>query len=400
MLSHFIARRYLFSSKSHSVINIISGLSILSIAMPVAAMIVLLSVFNGFEGLIKSMSTTFDADLTISSNRGATFDIDSVDSLDLDDIDGIDAISYILEQSVLLECDGRQLTTTMRGVDDNYTDVLPIDSAIRVGAYQVRLGELDRFILGQANAFTLGVNNLTDGYIDVYALRRSNFSTLLPFDSYYRERVKVAGIFSLDLENELNYALTSLRFSQKLFNYDGKASSLLIGIDNRYNVEDIKEQLKPILGHNYKIETQYQLKSTLYNIMNYEKWGIFFISLMVLIIASFSIIGALSMLIIEKRSDIYTLRAIGGNLKFVRSIFLSEGLLLTLLGGGIGATLGVVVTLTQQYFGIVEIPSNTFLTTIYPVEFSLIDLGIVVCSFLAITNLITWLTVHSLIKKQ
>ena len=324
MLSHFIARRYLFSSKSHSVINIISGLSILSIAMPVAAMIVLLSVFNGFEGLIKSMSTTFDADLTISSNRGATFDIDSVDSLGLDEIDGIDAISYILEQSVLLECDGRQLTTTMRGVDDNYTAVLPIDSAIRVGAYQVRLGELDRFILGQANAFTLGVNNLTDGNIDVYALRRSNFSTLLPFDSYYRERVKVAGIFSLDLENELNYALTSLRFSQKLFNYDGKASSLLIGIDNRYNVEDIKEQLKPILGHNYKIETQYQLKSTLYNIMNYEKWGIFFISLMVLIIASFSIIGALSMLIIEKRSDIYTLRAIGGNLRFVRSIFLSE----------------------------------------------------------------------------
>ena len=367
--------------------------------MPVAAMIVLLSVFNGFETLIKNMSTTFDADLTISSNRGATFDIDSTDSLSLINIDGVDAISYILEQSVLLEYAGRQLTTTLRGVDDNYTDVLPIDSAIQVGEYRVRLGELDRIILGQANAYTLGVNNLADRYIDIYALRRNSFSTLLPFDSYHRESVKVDGLFSLDLENELNYALTSLRFSQKLFNYDGKASSLLISTNPEYNIDKIKEQLTPLLGNNYKIETQYELKSTLYNIMNYEKWGIFFISLLVLIIASFSIVGALSMLIIEKRSDIYTLQAVGGNIRFIRSIFLGEGLLLTLLGGSFGATLGVVVTLTQQYFGIVKIPSNTFLTTIYPVEFSLLDFGIVVISFLVITNVITWFTVHNMIKK-
>jgi len=261
MLSFFIARRYLFSSKSHSVINLISGLSIFSIAMPVAAMILLLSVFNGFESLIKSMSTTFDADLTISSNRGATFNIASIDSLSLIAVDGVDELSYILEQSVLLESNGRQLTTTMRGVDVNYTAVLPIDSAIVVGEYSVRLGELDRIILGQANAFTLGVNNLMDGYIDVYALRRSSFSMLLPFDSYHRESIRVDGIFSLDMENELSYALTSLRFAQELFNYDGKASALLVGVKPKSDIDVVKGQLISLLGDNYKVETQYVLSA-------------------------------------------------------------------------------------------------------------------------------------------
>lgn len=399
MLSHFIAKRYLFSPKSHSVINIISGLSTLSISMPVAAMIILLSVFNGFDTLIKGMYTTFDSDLMVSSSRGQTFVIDSLDGFSIEDVEGIESFSYILEQSALLESDGRQTTTTVRGVDDNYITVLPIDSAVVRGEYGVRLGEIDRMVLGQANAYTLGIRSLIDSRVNIYALRRNSFSSLLPFNNFNRKGVQVEGVFALDSESERKYALTSLRLTQELFNHEGRASSLIIKISEGSNIEQVKSHLEQLVGDSFSIKTQYELNATFYSIMVYEKWGIFFISLLVLIIASFSIVGALSMLIIEKRSDIKTLRAMGGSVKFIRSIFYYEGLLISLLGALIGGILGVGVTLVQQYFGIIVLPAETFLTSSYPVEFRFMDLIVVILSFGVVTTFITRLTVLSMVKE-
>ena len=189
MLPQFFARRYLFSPKSRSVVNLISGLSVAAVAMPVAAMIVLLSVFNGFESLVKSMCSAFDADLTVSARQGQTFAADAVDTAALRRIPGVEAMSFVLEESALLEHGDRQATATVRGVDDAYEAVFPLSDAVAAGEYRVRVGDLERLVIGQSMAYMLGVRTLADADVGVYAVRRGSFSSLLPFDNYTRRTI-------------------------------------------------------------------------------------------------------------------------------------------------------------------------------------------------------------------
>ncbi|MEG1884966.1 MAG: FtsX-like permease family protein [Alistipes sp.] len=400
MLSQLFARRYLFSPKSHSVINLISGLSVVSVAMPVAAMIILLSVFNGFETLVKSMCSAFDADLTISVRQGQTFDPAALDTMALRRVAGVEALSFVLEQSALLEHGDRQATTLMRGVDDAYAEVFPIAETVLSGDYQVRLGDLDRLVLGQAMAYRLGIHSLADGDVSIYALRRSGFSSLLPLDSYSKRTLETAGVFTLDLDTEQTYALTSLRLTQELFSYPNRVSLLVLRLTDPATAAAVKQLVEPIVGDGFKVQTRYEMKSTFYNIMTYEKWGIFLISLLVLIIASFSIVGSLAMLIIEKRRDIHILRAMGADTRLIRSIFRGEGLLISAMGATMGVVLGVGASLLQQHFGIIEIPAETFLLKSYPVEFRLTDLLVVLAAFTVVTTLISRLTVQSMIKQK
>ena len=222
MLTRFFARRYLFSPKSRSVINVIAGVSVLSFAMPVAAMIVLLSVLNGFGDFAKSMSSAFDADLTVAPREGQTFASAEIDSLALTRVKGVGVVSYLLEQQVLLERDGLQTMATLRGVDDRYTEVFPIEETIPLGSWSVRTGDLDRLVLGRDMARTLGIRSVVRAEVAVYALRRGSFSSLLPVDGYSVRRLDVGGLFFLDLESENEYALTSLRAAQELFDLPGR----------------------------------------------------------------------------------------------------------------------------------------------------------------------------------
>lgn len=400
MLAQFFARRYLFSSKSRSVVNLISGLSVVAVAMPVAAMIILLSVFNGFEGLIKTLGSAFDAPLTITVRQGQTFDPSKIDTAALARIPGVEAVSSILEQSALVEHQGRQATTTVRGVDDTYGQVLPIADAITTGDAEVRLGDWDRLVIGQSMAYLLGIRSLADAQVGVYALRRNSFSSLLPTESYTRRTLPATGVFVLDLETEKGYALTSLRFAQELFNYPGQVSAILLRPAEGSDLKSIKNAAEQIAGDAFRVQTREELNASFYRIMAYEKWGIFFISLLVLIIASFSIVGALAMLIVEKRRDITTLRALGADTALIRAIFRREGALISALGAAIGVMLGVGASLVQQHLGLIEIPAETFLTKSYPVEFRTTDLLVVLAAFAAVTTLISNLTVRSTIKNN
>ncbi|MEG2614277.1 MAG: FtsX-like permease family protein, partial [Alistipes sp.] len=401
MFAGFVARRYLFSPKSRSVINLIAGLSVVSIAMPVAAMIILLSVFNGFETLVKSMCSAFDADLTVTPVRGQTFALEAIDSAALAHIDGVLALSYVLEQSALIERDGRQTTATLRGVDDGYAAVLPsVADAVTSGEYRVRLGDYDRLVVGRAMAYTLGLQALADSDVSIYALRRGNFSSLLPIESYTRRTVSTAGVYTLDLETEQQYILTSLRLAQELFSYDGKSSALLLRVDPRADVEQLRSQVAEAVGADFRVRTRSELRASFYAIMTYEKWGIFFISLLVLIIASFSIVGALAMLITDKRDDLVTLRALGASTPILRRVFHFEGGYISAIGAMIGVMLGVGLSLAQQHLGWIEIPADTFLTKSYPVEFRWVDLAVVVGSFCVVTLCITRLTVYNMIKNE
>lgn len=400
MLSLRFARRYLFSRKSHSVINIISGVSVVAVAMPVAAMIILLSVFNGFEGLVRSMATAFDADLVVTPSRGNTILVEAVDTAALRQIEGVEALGWVVEQEALVRYRDRQATVTVRGVEENYPELFPVEQTITLGEYRVELGDYDYALLGQGLAYGLGMRSLAAGELELYALRSNSFSTLLPVDGYTRRVVPIAGCFQLDAETELGYLLTSIRLARELFSMDGAATSLLLRLDPAANPERLKRLVAEQLGDSYRVRSRYELKQTFYDIMTYEKWGIFFISLLVLVVASFSIVGALVMLIIEKRDEELTLRSLGADTDFIRRIFLGEGLLIGALGALLGVVLGVGVTLLQEHFALVKMPVETFIMDAYPVEFRGGDLVAVLLVFGAVLLLISVLTVRSMIKNR
>ena len=398
MLSHFIARRYLFSPHSRSVVNLISGLSVAAVAVPVAAMVILLSVFNGVETLVKSMYSAFDADLTLTPRRGQTFVQTELDTAALRRIPGVAALSCTLEQSVLLEHAGRQATATVRGVDDSYGEVFDLEDAVTTGEWRVRLGDLERLVIGQSMAWMLGIRTLADADVTLYAVRRGSFSTLLPMDNYTRRTEPVGGVYVLDLDTERTYVLSSLRLAQSLFEAEGRVSGVVFRLTPDADVERTREAVSAVAGDSFRVRTRDELRASFYRIMTYEKWGIFFIALLVLVIASFSVVGALSMLIVEKRRDIATLRALGADTPLLRRIFRTEGMLICGLGAVIGLLLGVSLSLVQQHFGVIEIPAESFLTKSYPVEFRLSDLFAVAVSFALVAALLADVTGRSLIK--
>ncbi len=399
MLTLRFARRYLFSPKSHSVINLISGVSLVAMATPVAAMIILLSVFNGFEGLIRSMASTFDTDLVITPREGVSLPTNRIDTAALRQIEGVEACSWVVEQEAMVSYGDRQAMVVVRGVEDHYTSLLPIHQATASGEYRVRLGDYDYAFIGQGLGYRLGVRTLVADPLKIYALKRESFSTLLPIDGYTRREVPLSGTFLLDTESEERYLLTSIRLARELFAMEGCATALFVKGDGSCSIEALRNRLQESLGEELKVETRYERNKTFYDIMTYEKWGIFFISLLVVIIASFSIVGALAMLIIEKRDEQLTLRSLGADTAFIRRIFLSEGLLIGGLGALAGTLLGVGITLAQEHIGLVEMPTASFVMQYYPVEFRCMDLIAILAVFTGVVWSISQLTVRNMIPK-
>lgn len=398
MLPLFFARRYLFSPKSRSVINLIAALSVAAVAIPVAAMILLLSVINGFEGLIRQSNALFDADLRIVPREGSTFRLADLDTAALARLDRVEAVSAILEERILIEANGRRVTATLRGADDRYTDVLPFAGAVTGGEAVLRLGDLDRLVVGRALAQQLGIRSHVDAALRLYAVRRNSFSPLLPLDNYTLRTLPVGGIFEADYNTETACVVAPLRAAERLLDHEGRASALLLRCAAPGSVERLRSAVADAVGDRFRVETREEVSASVYRLVRYEKWGVFFIALMVLVDAAFSIVGALSMLILEKRADCATLGALGAPDRLIRAIFRREGELICALGCGCGVVLGMGLTLAQQRFGLVEIPADSFLAKSYPIEFRLTDLLAVVAVFIPVARGLTALTVRNLLK--
>ena len=397
-LSQLFARRYLFSAKSHSVINVISAVSVVAVGVPVAAMIILMSVFNGFAGLVDGMQSAFDADLEVRPREGKMFMTDALPTDSIRSIEGVRGVSFALEQSALAEYGGRQVVITVRGVDDNYTDVLPMTDYVQTGEFELRLGEIEQACVGSSVAYRLGVRTFLDTPLNLYSPRRGEISTLLPIDAYTHRRTWPSGVFMISGDVDDGYILTTIELAQSLFDYDGRASQLLVDVRDDASLERTRQAVQTAVGDDFKVVTRLEQQAALYRIMKYEKWGIFFISLLVLIIASFSIVGSLAMLIIDKRDNITTLRAIGARTEFVRSIFTGQGALIGLLGAAIGLVLGVGICWAQQHFGLIEMPGTTFVVRYYPVEMKLTDILLIIAAMAIVTMAITQLTVRTMIR--
>lgn len=401
MLASLFACRYLFSPKSRSVINLIATLSVVAVAVPVAAMIILLSVLNGFEGLIRQNYSRFDAHLRITPREGQTFRLDALDTAALTTIPEVVAHSFVLEQHLLLEKQGNQVTTTLRGVDENYFRVLPLGDALVVGEERVQWGDFDCLVMGEMPAWQLGIRAWTGNEtVHLYAVRRGSFSSLIPLGNYTRRKAEIGGLFRADYGSESECVLGPLWLAQALFERPDQASALLVRCTSDEAMVRTGTRVQEVLGEQFRVENRDQMRASFYRLVTLEKWGIFFIALLVLVIASFSVIGALSMLILEKRNERITLRALGASQSFVRAIFRHEGYLICGLGAAVGIVAGLSLTLLQQQFGLLKLPADSFLTQSYPVEFHPFDLVVILAAFLPVAWSLTTLTVRNMIKNE
>lgn len=397
-LKYLIAARYVRSPKSHSVINIISGVSVVAMAVPVAAIILLLSIFNGLERMATDLYSAVDADIKISPASGTTFLIEEIDTTLLRRTEGVESLCMQLEQSALAEYDGRQTLTNIKGVESSMLEVLSIDSHLKAGSFTTELDDNDCIVLAHGVAHDLGIlrHNSLGEQITLYAINRKRISSLLPVGGYTRLELPMTGIYAIDQDNSTS-AYTSLRAAQRLFNYPGRASSVELRLSPTANTKEVKLSLQQQLGEKFKVQTRYESNS-IYRLMALEKWGVFLVAMMVMAIASLSVVGTLIMVIIDKRDDISTLRTMGATPQLVRGIFCSEGRLMTLISLAIGLVIGVALTLIQQIFGVVRLNTATLLIDAYPIELHLTDVMLTSLVFLLIAWVIIWITVRQTLK--
>jgi len=393
----FIARRYLRSKRSLSVINLVSWVSAVAVAVPVAAMIILLSVFNGFEGMVRGMFTHFDPDIMVTAARGKVFRIDTL-RVRLDSQPGVAAVSLFLDENALLRYGDRQSIATVRGVDSLFTRVVPIDKSLDRGEYRQWFGDLPQAVVGRGLAWDLGVGQNIQQPINIFVPRRAaTFSSLLPIADFRSGGVFPTALFALDVETDGQYIIVPLVFWQRLTDYGGRVTGAMIKTEAGQTGK-VKAELRRALGDDYLVRDRLEQKASLYRVMVYEKWGIFFIILLVLIISSCAVVGSLAMLIIDKQQDIFTLSVLGANRRFIRRVFINHAMMIAMIGASSGLALGLAFCLLQQRCGFKSMPAQTFLTDSYPVEIHAGDIALVALTVAVVDYIIIKFTASIMIK--
>ena len=332
------ALKYLTSRKSHSVINIIATVSLLAVVVPVAAMVILLSVFNGFESLVRDLYKVVDADIEITTSERLSPSDNSLRERVLE-VEGVEAISFVIERQALLSYRNNRTAVQLRGVDESYSKVVPIEDYISVGNAVVQLGDLDRLMLGEGVAYSLGMYAMAAGDVEVYSLGGGAIGSIMPTFAMRKEQLDVCGTMVIDQQHASSFAVTSLRAASRVFGTEDVADKLLVKVKEGASHNKSAEQLRKQLGEEYTVTLREEKNESFYAIMRYEKWAIFFVSMLVLVVASLSIIGTVIMLILEKRDERQTLLALGADNAFIRGIFVREGLLISGIGGAIGSAL-------------------------------------------------------------
>lgn len=390
------SRRYMFSPKSHSVINIIAMVSVIAAAIPTAAMIILLAMFGGISQTIERLYSSVDADIEIIASRGQTFESTQIDFEEILQVEGVECVAPFLEQSVVAATAQHRTTLKLRGIDSLYHHVLPInDFMVRGSALNLAEGSI---VLGTAAAQTLGARSINSS-IELYALNRRQLSTLLPTSGFSRKRAEVAGVVSINAEIDETIAIAELSFTQSLLNYAGRISGIAVKLDEGTNIKKVVTDIESVAGEEFTVRTRDEKSASLNALIRLERFAIILIGSFIAIVAAFSIVGAVVMLITDKRGDIATLRSMGGNQRLIRNIFVGEGVLLTLLGCIVGVIIGVGFTLGQQTFGWIKIPGNMVFES-YPVELNASDVAMVAIVVISAGWLISRMTVGAKLRRK
>lgn len=396
-LSRFIARRYLFAKKSHNVINIISIISAAGIAIGCAALVIILSVYNGFDGVVRDLNDAATADVLVTPVRGKVFVPDERFDAFRED-PRVKAVCGVLEESVFVQYGDRNKVVVARGVDSLYEQVTALRDHLVEGDFSLTFGDLNQVVLGRLVAMELGVRTTFLQPLTAWFPSRTRQVDLLnPLASLRQEKLHPAGIVSLEQNFDQKYLFMPLPALRELLEYQDEVSAVEIyltpqGLDRKGMASrEVLSQLKASLGDDFLVRDRQQQNTTLYKLLIYEKVAIYLILLFVMLIISFNIYGSLSMLIIEKRDDIATLQAMGADDALVGRIFVREGWMISLLGIAVGVGIGLLVCLLQQHYGFVKMPGN-FVVDAYPVVVQPLDIVLVVVGVAFIGWLISLLT--------
>jgi lipoprotein-releasing system permease protein len=396
----FVTRRYLKAKKSHSAINIISLISLFGVAIGTMALIVVLSVFNGFDDLIKSLFNSFDPDIKITVVEGKSFIPDSAKYCQIKAIPAIAEVADAVEENALVQYGEKQYISTIKGVTSNFNIVSGIDKKITEGKFQLKNGKVPFAVVGQGVAYYLSVGlNLGDPLV-IYVPRKTTEVSYIPEEAVNKKFIMPSGIFSIEQDFDAKYILVPIDFARDLLEYNNEVTAIEIKVKPGQNIEKIQNKIQKILGPGFEVKNRYQQQEIFYKIMTSEKWAIFFILTFILIVASLNVIGSLTMLILDKKKDISTLSHLGANWNSIRKIFLLNGWINTLLGALTGIILGLLICWLQVQFGFVKLQgSGTFVIDVYPVKILANDVILVLITVLFIGYITSWIPVRVISKK-
>lgn len=402
-VSFFIARRYLFSKKSHNAINVISAISVCGIAIATMAMVCVLSVFNGFGGIVEDMFSAFDPDLKISVKEGKVFGYQTPEFERALQLEGIQMISESLEENALFKFENQQVPVRMKGVSEDFKLMTDMKKLIVDGSFQLREDVVDYTTLGAGLAVTLGARPGFISPVEIYAPRRDVRVNLAnPSAAFTTGYTQIGGVFSLNQpEYDDQMALIPIELARELFNYTDEVTSLDIKLTPDASAQRVKREMQRLLGDDFLVEDRYEQQRESFRMLQIEKWVTFLILAFILLIAVFNVVGSLSMLIVEKRDDIRSLQHMGASNHLVARIFLYEGWLITFIGIIAGIVIGLGLCLLQQHYGLLRL-SNTpgaYIIDAYPVIVQASDL-LIVFAVVSVIGLLTVLYPVNNLRKQ
>lgn len=396
-LSVYIAKRYLFAKKSRNAINIISAVSVAGVSVGTMALIIILSVFNGLEKMVSAIFNTFDPDLKITIVDGKTFNADTTLLKQLAEINGVACYSLTLEENALFKYGERQVIGSIKGVDENYSRVSGIDSAMFEGTFNLSDKVRPYAIPGAGVAQSLGLRiNFIQPLFIWMPKRNGSVNLEDPFNKKY---IFPSGIFQVEKEYDSKYVYIPLSLAQELTEGENRVSSVEVRFAANADPPSVQKKIKKLFGNSYNVQNRYEQQEIFYKVMKSERLAIFLILTLILVIASFNIIGSLTMLIIEKERDVEILKSLGADNDLIKKIFIFEGWLISILGAVSGLFLGFIVCWIQQRYGIVRLQSDSLLMDSYPVVLKLKDFIVVPAVVLLIGYWAAWYPVRFLTKK-
>ena len=399
----YIAKRYLIAKKSHNIINIISIISVIGVMVGTGALIIVLSVFNGFEGLVLGLFNSFNPDLKVTVIEGKSFTLSNEQNKKIKQIPGIAYVIETVEENALARFGDKQCIVMMKGVEDDFTKMTPLDSFMLNGRYTLGSDRKPASVIGAGVAYYLGIYpEEFASPMSLYLPKRTRKTlTGTPEQTFNVQPVHVAGVFSIQQQFDMSYVIVPISLARELLEYENEMTAMEIGLKSGVNQGAVIKEIRAVLGDGFSIKDRYQQQATLYRVMKSEKWAVFFILTLILVIAAFNMIGSLSMLIVDKKKDIAVLWSLGAGKSQIRKIFFTEGMMISLAGGLLGLFLGGLLALLQQEFGLLRLGGGegTYIVDAYPVKVQLLDFIYVMITVVIIGAVTTWYPVRQISRK-
>jgi lipoprotein-releasing system permease protein len=397
----YIAKRYLLAKKSHNIINIISAISVVGVTIGTMALVVVLSVFNGFESLVKSLYSAFDPDFRITATTGKTFRTTMISKEEIVNLPGVVSFVEIVEETALVKHGKEQYIVSMKGVDPEYLINSPLEAFLYDGEMLLHRQGVDYTLMGYLVGYHLGVRLFDPtNPVTVYLPRRTAATVTMLDQAFTLGSLIPSAVFAIQQEIDSKYIIVPIRFARRMMEYaDNEVTSIEIRVTEGTSYGAVQKKIEQSIGPEFEVKNRFQQQEMLYKIMRSEKWAIFLILTFILIVATFNVIGSLSMLILDKRKDIAILHGMGASEKMIKRIFLIEGMLISFTGAIAGTVLGYLLCVLQIHFGLIRLGDATsFIVPYYPVEIKLLDFAAVFMTVLVIGLVTAWYPVRQISK--